>query len=157
MALTARQARFVEEFLVDLNATAAARRAGYSEHTARQIAAENLSKPVIQEAIAAAQQRRAVKTELTAAEVIDGLRKEAALTGEGSSHGARVTAWSWLGRHLAMFTDKYEHAFPDEDVDRALEEELQGLSARRASQGDGTAEAPGRPGEPLRNGHADGG
>ena len=46
--LTPRQRRFCEEYLVDLNASAAARRAGYSADTARQIGAENLTKPDIQ-------------------------------------------------------------------------------------------------------------
>ncbi len=50
--LNPRQARFVDEFMVDLNATQAARRAGYSPHTARQAGAENLSKPVIAKEIA---------------------------------------------------------------------------------------------------------
>ena len=45
--LTQRQQRFVDEYLVDFNATKAAVRAGYSAHTARQAGAENLSKPVI--------------------------------------------------------------------------------------------------------------
>ncbi len=52
MSLTDKQQRFVEEYLDDLNATQAAVRAGYSEDTARQIGAENLSKPVIADAIA---------------------------------------------------------------------------------------------------------
>ncbi len=56
--LTARQQRFVEEYLTDLNATAAAKRAGYSEPTARQMGSENLSKPDIQEALREAQARR---------------------------------------------------------------------------------------------------
>ena len=47
MALTAKQQRFVDEYLKDLNATQAAIRAGYSKSTARQMGAENLSKPVI--------------------------------------------------------------------------------------------------------------
>ena len=45
--LSGRQQRFVDEFLIDLNATQAAIRAGYSEKTARSIAAENLTKPDI--------------------------------------------------------------------------------------------------------------
>lgn len=44
MALTEKQARFVAEYLVDLNATEAARRAGYSEKTAYAIGFENLRK-----------------------------------------------------------------------------------------------------------------
>ena len=45
--LTKKQKRFVQEYLIDLNATAAARRAGYSEKTARCIGNENLTKPAI--------------------------------------------------------------------------------------------------------------
>ena len=51
MALTEKQKRFCNEYLVDLNATQAAIRAGYSEKTANRIASENLSKLDIQEYI----------------------------------------------------------------------------------------------------------
>jgi phage terminase small subunit len=45
--LTAKQEMFCKEYLIDLNATQAAIRAGYSEKTARKIASENLTKPDI--------------------------------------------------------------------------------------------------------------
>lgn len=45
--LTAKQQRFCDEYLIDLNATQAAIRAGYSEKTARKIGQENLTKPDI--------------------------------------------------------------------------------------------------------------
>lgn len=51
MALNDRQQKFVNEYIITLNATESARRAGYSEKTARQIGAENLTKPDIREAI----------------------------------------------------------------------------------------------------------
>ena len=47
--LTAKQQRFCDEYLIDLNATQAAIRAGYSEKTAAVIATENLKKPNIKE------------------------------------------------------------------------------------------------------------
>lgn len=47
MALTAKQQRFADEFLIDLNATQAAIRAGYSSKTAAEIGSENLTKPQI--------------------------------------------------------------------------------------------------------------
>ena len=47
--LTAKQQRFCDEYLIDLNATQAAIRAGYSEKTAGVIGAENLTKPNIRE------------------------------------------------------------------------------------------------------------
>lgn len=65
-----RQRRFVAEYLVDLNATDAARRAGYSEKTARQIGAENLSKPDIAAAIAEATQARLERIEVKADDVL---------------------------------------------------------------------------------------
>lgn len=62
MALTAKQQRFVDEYLIDLNATQAAIRTGYSKKTARQMGTENLSKPVIQEAIAKGMEDRSSRT-----------------------------------------------------------------------------------------------
>ena len=49
--LTAKQQRFCDEYLIDMNATQAAIRAGYSEKTARVIGQENLTKPAIREYI----------------------------------------------------------------------------------------------------------
>jgi phage terminase small subunit len=66
MALTDKQQLFVEEYLVDLNATQAAIRAGYSEDTARQMGSENLSKPDILDAIAAAKHLRSERTKINA-------------------------------------------------------------------------------------------
>lgn len=68
--LTARQLVFVREYLVDLNATQAAIRAGYSARTANRMGAENLSKPVIAEAIQAAMDKRAAKLDITAEKVL---------------------------------------------------------------------------------------
>ncbi len=49
--LTAKQQRFCDEYLIDLNATQAAIRAGYSKKTAKQIGQENLTKPDLQDYI----------------------------------------------------------------------------------------------------------
>lgn len=65
MSLTPKQERFVQEYLIDLNATQAAIRAGYSEKTARQIASRELSKVNVQEAIAAGMSARAERTQIT--------------------------------------------------------------------------------------------
>ena len=50
--MTPKQQRFCDEYLIDLNATQAAIRSGYSKKTANRIATENLSKPVIKAYIA---------------------------------------------------------------------------------------------------------
>ncbi|APE31795.1 hypothetical protein BOX17_13040 [Halomonas aestuarii] len=60
--LTPKKARFVDEYLIDLNANQAAIRAGYSEKTARQVGAENLSKPDIAAAIDDPVQKRSGRT-----------------------------------------------------------------------------------------------
>ncbi len=103
--LTPKQARFVEEYLLDLNATQAAIRAGYSKKTANEQGAQLLAKLSIRQAVAEAQAIRSKRTEITQDEVIEGLKKEATLDGEGSSHSARVSAWAHLGKHLGIFTD----------------------------------------------------
>lgn len=68
--LTAKQARFIEEYLIDLNASAAARRAGYTEKRANAVGYDLLTKADIQQAIQAAQRQRSASTGITAARVI---------------------------------------------------------------------------------------
>lgn len=75
MNLTPKQQRFVDEYLIDLNATQAAIRAGYSERTARQVGYENLSKPDIAAAIEAAQKLRQERTHITADRVLQELAR----------------------------------------------------------------------------------
>ena len=72
-SLTPKQQRFVEEYLIDLNATQAAIRSGYSEKTARQIGEQNLSKLYIQKAIQEAQARREERTKIDADYVLQRL------------------------------------------------------------------------------------
>ena len=60
--MTKKQKRFVEEYLIDLNATQAAIRAGYSPKTAKDIGCENLAKPIISGAIDKAMAERSRRT-----------------------------------------------------------------------------------------------
>ena len=69
--LTPRQERFVKEYLVDLNATQAAIRAGYSAKTANRIGPELLGKTCVAAAIARQKEKRAAKIELTAEKVLE--------------------------------------------------------------------------------------
>ncbi len=62
MALTEKQRRFVDEYLIDLNATQAAIRAGYSVKTAREQASQNLTKLNIQQAISEKMAERSKRT-----------------------------------------------------------------------------------------------
>ncbi len=71
--LTPRQTRFVEEFVLNGSGAEAARRAGYSERTARAIACELLTKPDAQEAVRSAQARTAAAFDVTRQGVIAGI------------------------------------------------------------------------------------
>lgn len=74
-ALTAKQERFVEEYLIDLNATQAAIRAGYSEDSAGAQGHENLKKPEIQLALAIAKEERSKRTKVSQDRVIAELAR----------------------------------------------------------------------------------
>ena len=73
--MTKKQKRFVEEYLIDLNATQAAIRAGYSPDTAKSIGSENLTKPDIQARIAKAMAERSKRTGVNADRVVTELAK----------------------------------------------------------------------------------
>lgn len=73
--LTPKQARFVEEYLVDLNATQAAIRAGYSARTAHSQGQRLLKHVEVAASVAAGQQDRSGRTEITADRVLQELAK----------------------------------------------------------------------------------
>ena len=75
MALTPKQQRFVAEYTVDFNATAAAAKAGYSKKTAAQQGYNLLQMPEIQEAIKKECAKRQERTEITGDMVIGELAK----------------------------------------------------------------------------------
>lgn len=68
--LSPKQKRFVEEYLIDLNATQAAIRAGYSPKRADSIGHENLRKPEIQKAVESKMNERSKRVEITADNVL---------------------------------------------------------------------------------------
>jgi len=75
--LTEKQARFCEEYLLDLNATQAAIRAGYSPDTAYSIGHEILKKPEVADLLAQLQKERSQKTKIDAQWLLDRLAAEA--------------------------------------------------------------------------------
>jgi len=119
MGLTARQQRFVDEYLVDLNGTQAAIRAGYSPKRAAETACELLRNPTVSQAIAERQNRQTKKLEITHQMVLEGLLKQARM-GEESVRPSMpsVRAWELIGRHIGMrFGDRL-------DVEVRLNEQL---------------------------------
>lgn len=108
MALTPKQERFVQEYLVDLNATQAAIRAGYSAKTASRIGPELLGKTCISEAIQKAIKKREKRTEVTQDYVIEKLREIAekdASDGPDSElkYANKIRALELLGKHTGAF------------------------------------------------------
>ena len=121
--LTALQARFVEEYSVDGNATQAAIRAGYAPRSAQQSGSALLHKPAVAEALAAAQTRVSERCGLDAEWVLDRLREvvERCLqavpvldragpeTGEWTFDAAGATrALGLIGKQLGMFTERID-------------------------------------------------
>jgi phage terminase small subunit len=106
--LTPKQAAFVREYLIDLNAAAAARRAGYSEKTAKEIGFEHLTKPHIQAAINAEQDARAKRTKITQDYVLAEIKevfedaKQRAAEGMADRTNA-LKALDMLARHVGLF------------------------------------------------------
>ena len=110
--MTAKQERFVQEYLIDLNATQAALRAGYSGKTARSIGAENLSKPDIEKAIADALEARRLRTEITQDRVLEELAAIAFAPlpeVREVKMSDRLVALDKLAKHLGMFTERHHH------------------------------------------------
>jgi phage terminase small subunit len=99
---------FVQEYLVDLNATQAAIRAGYSAKTAALIAHENLTKPNIQEAIQKAQLERAKRLQRTADDVLADIRRIGQKAEETGEFNPALKAAELEGKYLGMFTEKVE-------------------------------------------------
>ena len=131
--MTAKQKRFCEEYLIDLNAAQAAIRAGYSAESAKQIGAENLSKPDLRAYIderleAAKSAKTAEATEVleyltsvmrgeTQAEVVvtefvgDGC-SEARRVQKAPDEKERLKAAELLGKRYGLFTDKIDMNAP---------------------------------------------
>lgn len=99
--LTDKQQRFVEEYLIDMNATQAAIRAGYSVKTADVIGSENLVKPNIAEAIKEAQQKTSQKLEVTRENALEILLRMQA-TNEYVNPNASLKAMDMVIKMLGL-------------------------------------------------------
>ena len=111
-----RQIIFVEEYLIDLNATQAAIRAGYAERSATVTASKLLTKANIQAAIQIAQLARSERTQITVDKVLEDIEliKLNAMQQEDDgkmiNHAGALKACELQGKHLKMFVDKVEHS-----------------------------------------------
>ncbi|MCA1298029.1 terminase small subunit [Stappia indica] len=118
----ARHEVFAQGVAKGLSQDEAYARAGYK---ASRSAASRLSANVsVKARIAELVGKGAEKAEVSVAQVLQGLMVEATREGEGSSHGARVSAWSQIGKHLGMFVERVEHDVPAESPLSALLERI---------------------------------
>jgi len=124
MKLTHKQQRFIDEYLLDLNATKAAIRAGYSAKTARQMGAENLSKPAISRAIADAMQQRSAQARIDSGWVLSQAIKLYEMAWERSDLRTALRALEMIGKHVDV--QAFKERVEVEKVDHAaiLEERI---------------------------------
>ncbi len=127
--MTAKQRRFCDEYLIDLNATQAAIRAGYSEKTAHVIGAENMAKPAIQEFIKARMDekeseliadqnevlryftsvmRGQTESEVVVVENVGDFTSKARRIKKAPDEKERLDAAKQLGKRYGLFTDRIE-------------------------------------------------
>ena len=135
MKLTPKQERFVQEYLVDLNATQAAIRAGYSKKTAEVIGYENLRKPQIAQAVQRGMEVRQKRTEVTQDYVIKKLKE---ITDKDASdcqdsdlkYSNKIKALELLGKHVGAFEPKDER----QDTASSLAETIVAAWRRRSEE-----------------------
>lgn len=126
--LTPKQQRFVEEYLVDLNATQAATRAGYSARTANEQGARLLAHVSVASAIEEAKAKRSERTEITQDYVVGVIHETIQRCSDDEAYNpqAVLKGAELLGRHLQMFVDRKEVGKPGEfselsDTERSQE------------------------------------
>ena len=108
--MTPKMQRFVDEYIIDLNATQAAIRAGYSAKSAAQIADEILRKPQIRGAIEKRQGKIRERAEITLDDILRELdeNRVAALSAKTPQAGAATAATVAKAKLLGLIVDKVE-------------------------------------------------
>jgi phage terminase small subunit len=169
--LTAKQQSFVEEYLVDLNATQAAIRAGYSERTAKQQGSRLLTNADVLRAVDEGQERRTERVEVTQDYVLDNLteivercmqrspvmvRRGRLLVQATDDEGRDVwrfdakgatAALTLLGKHLGLFAENVNLRTPDGPLAIEVTRQVVPAAANRITEhvGSNGANGNGRP------------
>lgn len=128
--LTAKQKKFCLEYLIDLNATQAAIRAGYSAKTAYRIGAELLQKTSVSEYLSALQKKQSKRTEITADRVLSEL---AAIAFADTTKIARIIHEPLRGAGGALIYDEYGNLVCEPTVEYTDTEKLDGESKKAIS------------------------
>jgi phage terminase small subunit len=101
--LTAKQSRFIDEYMVDMNGAAAAVRCGYSKRTSKAIACELLTKPDLQAELAVRRATLASQLQITRQEVIEGLLEGIQIARDEMLPAVMIRGYSELARMLGYF------------------------------------------------------
>lgn len=110
MKLTPKQKAFVREYKANGgNGTQAAIKAGYSEKTARKIAAENVTKPVIKEALEKEEKKLQEKYEYTIDDMVRELDDVKMKADSEQNRQAQIKAIELKGKAFGLFVDKVEN------------------------------------------------
>lgn len=109
--LTPKQDRFCREYVIDLNATQAAIRAGYSKKTANRTGCKLLSKVDIAARIAEAVNEANKRAEVTSEEILANLAEIGRCKADGEivKNSDRIRAWELLGKYKTLWTEKFDH------------------------------------------------
>ena len=133
--LTEKQKRFVDEYLVDLNATAAAKRAGYSEKNADKIGSELLGKTRVSQAVQDAIRKCSQRTEVTQDYVIKKLKAiadKAASDAQDSElrYSSQIKALELLGKHVGAWEQQGGRlsGLDDDPITKSLKEAAHALA-----------------------------
>jgi Terminase small subunit len=133
--LNPKQQSFVNEYLKDKNGTQAAIRAGYSKHTAPEIASRLLRNVKVQKALDSSIAKQAKRIELSADKIIQRIAEfsfNSTVDGSPLKQADKIKAAELLGKHFKLFTDVQIHtvdatvAVVNEADVKAMREKIKG-------------------------------
>ncbi len=139
MSLNRKQELFCEEYLIDLNGAAAARRAGYSEKSATDTAYELMQREDIQQHIEFLMEKRRQKIGINQDYVLQSLLEISRV----GSEGGRIRSLELIGKHQRMFNEEIDFninlakkaeeyaALPQDKQIELIEAELAKLKAKK--------------------------
>jgi len=108
--LTPKQQRFCQQYVIDFNASRAARDAGYKSHAARAMGCENLQKPAVAARIRELQASTEADYKISRAKVLQGIQE---IAENGESEAIRLRALDLLGKHIGIYNETNRQKKPD--------------------------------------------
>lgn len=111
--LTDKQINFCQEYLLDLDATKAVRRAGYTTKYPNRVAYQLMENPAIRLCIDSLKIERGVYTDVTKDFVLEKIVKTLERAEADGNHNATLRAAELLAKHLGMFIERKEISGPD--------------------------------------------